>query len=70
MVLESFVNALCGIYLQAANKIGDLVQLMDRVEPKNPVLFDAFAKVFCRVVSNAQAVLNVSLFEWYEVRYS
>ena len=36
---------------QAANKIGDLLQLMDRVEPKNAYLFDTVAKVFCRVVS-------------------
>ena len=31
--------------------IGDLLQALDRVEPKNPVLYHEFAKVFCRVVS-------------------
>ena len=39
------------LYSQAANKIGDLLQLMDRVEPKNAYLFNTVAKVFCRVVS-------------------
>lgn len=42
-----------GAYDDAAHKVGDLLQEMDRVEPKNAFLYDEFAKVFCRVVSDS-----------------
>ena len=41
-----------GNYSEAAQKIADLVQEMDRIEPRNAYLFDHFAKTFCRLVRN------------------
>ena len=35
---------------QAAMQIGNLMQQMDRQEPKNAYLYDEYAKVFCRIV--------------------
>ena len=49
----TILYALCreGNYQDAASKIGDLLQVMDRVEPRNATLYDEFARVFCRLVS-------------------
>ena len=49
MILYSLCRE--GNYPDATSKIQDLLQEMDRMEPKNPYLFDEFAKVFCRMVS-------------------
>jgi len=34
-------------------QIGDLLQQMDRQEPKNAFLYDDYAKVFCRIVRHS-----------------
>ncbi len=40
-----------GNYDEAAVKLGELIQIMDRFEPKNPQLYCEVSQAFCRVVS-------------------
>lgn len=46
------LHQLCreGNYQDAASRIGELIEVLDREEPKNPYLFDEFAKVLSRMV--------------------
>ena len=48
--------------------IGDLLQALDRVEPKNPVLYHEFAKVFCRVVS-VFVILHKDIYHIFRESY-
>ena len=49
-----------GNYTEASQKIADLAQEMDRIEPRNAYLYDEFAKTFCRLVSRLCKALNSS----------
>ena len=51
-----------GNYQEAANKLGELLQEMDRIEPKNPYLYDNYAKTFSRVSGRNQQVLQQTYY--------
>ena len=62
-----------GNYGEAAQKIADLVQEMDRTEPRNAYLYDEFAKIFCRLVSKLEHIslqivhINCQYVNWLTV---
>ncbi|KAK2186994.1 hypothetical protein NP493_181g04009 [Ridgeia piscesae] len=58
------LHMLCrdGNYENAAMQIGDLLQQMDRQEPKNAFLYDDYAKVFCRISGRNKAVLQQTYY--------
>ena len=47
-----------GNYSDAAMKIGDLLEHMDRTEPKNAHLYHDFARVFARLAGRNKDVLQ------------
>ena len=51
IIITSIVRVEIWFVLQAAQGLADLLETMGRVEPRNPGLFDEFAKIFCRIVS-------------------
>ncbi|XP_070546763.1 tetratricopeptide repeat protein 21B-like [Ptychodera flava] len=54
------LHMLCreGSYDEAANKLGELIQLLDRFEPKNPWLYFNMSQAFCRVCGRNTLVLQ------------
>ena len=55
--MPSFYNS-C-IHLQAVDKISELIQTFDRVEPSNPFLHCSVAKGFARVVSSILKLMEM-----------
>ncbi|XP_072020597.1 tetratricopeptide repeat protein 21B-like isoform X2 [Amphiura filiformis] len=47
-----------GNYDEAAVKLGELIQIMDRFEPKNPQLYCELSQAFCRVCGRSVQVLQ------------
>ncbi|XP_074652535.1 tetratricopeptide repeat protein 21B-like [Tubulanus polymorphus] len=58
------LNLICrdGNYQEAASRLGDLLQLMDRVEPKNADKFYELSRGFCRIASRNTGILQQTYF--------
>nr|XP_006812059.1 PREDICTED: tetratricopeptide repeat protein 21B-like [Saccoglossus kowalevskii] len=54
------LHLLCrdGSYDEAATKLGELIQLLDRFEPKNPWLYYSMSQTFCRACGRNTLVLQ------------
>ncbi|XP_077996608.1 tetratricopeptide repeat protein 21B-like [Glandiceps talaboti] len=54
------LHMLCreGSYDEAANKLGEVIQMLDRFEPKNPWLYYNMSQAFCRVCGRNTLVLQ------------
>ena len=56
--------------LQAVDKISDLIQTLDRVEPNNSFLYCSLAKGFARVVRYSFEILLIEEIHYNEETYT